>query len=253
MNEKQAEARLAEIRRRNDSRKKFRNAGDATLVATTDDIDFLLFLLQQPATSERCGECHHERRYYDDGRCRAIVLSLSVTGSGMAYCNHECVYSATGAAAIDVTKLYNEFASRARLIAYDKKQGINLYAVYMDSVDEIFRGLATTGAGEGGQQRCRNCGVVLAVNDVDNGQCGQCGDGVGDGVAPATVAEGEPQTRKSPVKCDTDNPPPHDGSECEYSVCPRPRVCFHYCEQHHKSICAPTAAPVVETAQDEPG
>jgi hypothetical protein len=58
-------------------------------------------------------------------------------------------FAATGAPARDLTKLYNEFASRARLIAYDKKQGINLYAVYMDSVDEIFRELAASGAGEG--------------------------------------------------------------------------------------------------------
>jgi hypothetical protein len=34
--------RIADIRTRNDSRKRFRNAGDALLVATTEDIDLLL-------------------------------------------------------------------------------------------------------------------------------------------------------------------------------------------------------------------
>lgn len=30
---------------------------------------------------------------------------------------------------------------------------------------------------------------------------------------------------------------PNDGAECEYGFCPRERVCFHYCDLHHESIC----------------
>jgi hypothetical protein len=47
------DVRVAEIRKRNDKRKKFRNAGDALLVATTDDVDYLLSLLPQLSSSEK--------------------------------------------------------------------------------------------------------------------------------------------------------------------------------------------------------
>lgn len=38
-------------------------------------------------------------------------------------------------------------------------------------------------------------------------------------------------------KCEPDDPAPSDGSECEYRFCPRERVCFHYCHDHHELIC----------------
>jgi hypothetical protein len=60
------------------------------------------------------------------------------------------------ASPMDITKLYNEFASRARLIAHDQRNDISQYAVYMDAIDEIFRGLAT--ASTETSARCGECG-----------------------------------------------------------------------------------------------
>jgi len=95
--------RLEEIRERQEKDRASIRAFNAVHLPTTvldravADIEYLLSLLQQPVTSERCGECGHERRCYDGERCRALILSPSVAGSGMAYCNHKCVYLATSA------------------------------------------------------------------------------------------------------------------------------------------------------------
>lgn len=95
----------------------------------------------------QCIKCGHFTTIdiHDEGVCQVRHRSGFI-------CGCKCVFPATGATTPDLTRLYNEFASRARLIAYDKKQGISQYAVYMDVVDEIFRGLAAAGASEGEQR-----------------------------------------------------------------------------------------------------
>lgn len=121
------------------------------------------------SSERRCGE--YERGVED--AIRAINES-EWKGGGDTYAGfliseirRKCVFPATGASTLDLTKLYNEFASRARLIAYDKKQDISQYAVYMEVVDEIFCGLETTGVGEGGQRwatvksTCSFCGQYV--------------------------------------------------------------------------------------------
>lgn len=129
-------------------------------------------------------------------------------------------------------------------------------------METVLRILVDTPAGERIRMKCGAADLRSVITDTlallqqptTSERCGECeAENHWHRTAcsrhPRFGAEGKAQTR---IKCDTDDPLPHDGSECEYSVCPRPRVCFHYCEQHHKSICAPpTAAPVVEAAQDD--
>jgi hypothetical protein len=92
--------RLNEIRKRNDRRKKFHNAGDATLVATTDDIDYLLSLLPQLSSSEprrcqhglsvsdSCDECiayaEAERELVSSSEPE-VIRSAAVRKNGIVY------------------------------------------------------------------------------------------------------------------------------------------------------------------------
>jgi hypothetical protein len=52
-------------------------------------------LLQQPATSERCGECGHDRRWLRNGVCSYFPVPVTKLN---APCGCKCVYPATGAA-----------------------------------------------------------------------------------------------------------------------------------------------------------
>jgi hypothetical protein len=61
------DARVEEIRKRNDARKKFYNAGNALLVATTGDVDYLLSLLPQLSCSE--AEDGFANKYFTFGPC----------------------------------------------------------------------------------------------------------------------------------------------------------------------------------------
>jgi hypothetical protein len=61
-------------------------------------------------------------------------------------------------------------------------------------------------------------------------------------------------TDQQPAVCEGEKAQ-NDGSECEYRFCPRPRDCFHYCNEHHQTICidgvfppAPTVARPEECA-----
>jgi hypothetical protein len=95
MTEKQLEAAEREpdetpSDRLNGIRKRTRRSGTITV----DDWNYVESLLQQPSTSERCGECGHERRYFraDLGYCVATV-SLDSYGAAKD-CGCKCVFPA---------------------------------------------------------------------------------------------------------------------------------------------------------------
>lgn len=173
MNEKQAEARLAEIRRRNDSRKKFRNAGDATLVATTDDIDFLLFLLQQPAISERCGECGHGGKLRDGGLCSEVVIQPSVrTDWKPVYCPHKCVFPATDApdyerGYVKGHKAGAQLATRAMLASVSRAEVVEAITDMQEGRDSHQQWLDHLSNSE--REDCKGCDDHTAhIGDVEH-------------------------------------------------------------------------------------
>jgi outer membrane murein-binding lipoprotein Lpp len=86
------EGRVEEIRQRNDKRKKFRNAGDALLVATTGDIDYLLSLIPVSSSERRCGECGHVDAIDPHGRCMSVYYDA---GGSLVYCGCKCVFPAS--------------------------------------------------------------------------------------------------------------------------------------------------------------
>jgi hypothetical protein len=95
-------------------------------------------LLQQP-TSERCGECHHEKRWLaNDGTCHAMVLSPSVAGSGMAFCGHRCVFPVTEAPQQEVAQVVRDWF---------ESDFLSLENPRLEKLIE--RLVATTGAGKG--------------------------------------------------------------------------------------------------------
>lgn len=176
MTEKQLEDtltnKLIDIRKRQRQRRLCNFNYNTT--AAVRDIDYLLSLLQQPVTGERCGECGHKRRYYEDGRCRALILSPSVAGSGMAYCSHECVYPATDAPScygIRPTPI-GESPEMVKCEVLDCNDSQICFHYCQEHHFAICKPPhATIGAREGGQRDglLRDAGAITCVNDLGIG------------------------------------------------------------------------------------
>jgi hypothetical protein len=158
-----------------------------------DTIDYLLTLLQQPATSERCGECGHTRAAWDNSG----VCGFVDPNAEQIPCGHHCVFPATEAP--------DDLVSRQSVVERIERQ-IRLWnndTVTMacaDMLAEIKSMVATTGAGTEQDERYKmddtdrpaDCNCISTFKDHRHhtSDCPVYKRGL---AAPATVAEAEAQ------------------------------------------------------------